>query len=414
MTTPDHNLSLLETEIRGLTDVSQVIHSVETRDELMIRATGVITEMLATEGSNIALTDPETGDLVFFLGCGEKYSKLKSFHLAEGEGITGHCVRTASSVIVNDTGGDPRFSPRADVESGFTTRSILCVPLIVNNKCIGALSVVNKKRSTGFDDRDRVFCEAVASQIAMSIRNVQLTRAAVEAARLAAVGQAVACVAHSMKNLLYGLQGGLYVFRKDLKKSGADVPMRGLEMIERNFGRLFGIVREMLTYTKERKPEYGKADPNEIIRSVVELMQPTAQERGIRLSVEPHAVSGTVELDKDGIHHCVLNLVSNAIDACEEEGAAVSISARDVGANWIVIQVSDKGCGMDEKTRRFLFQPFFSSKGSKGTGLGLSVTRKIVHEHGGRIEVDSEEGKGSTFRIILPRIPSSPGSTGSQ
>jgi signal transduction histidine kinase len=414
MTTPDRNLSLLETELRGLTDVSQVIHSVHDRDELMLLATNMVTEMLATEGSNIALTDPDTGDLVFFLGIGEKYSKLKSFHLAEGEGITGYCVRTASSVIVNDTHGDPRFSRRADAESGFTTRNILCAPLIVNDKCIGALSVINKKRSTGFDARDRVFCEAVASQIAMAIRNVQLTRAAVDAARLAAVGQAVAGVAHSMKNLLYGLQGGLYVFRKDLKKTNAEIPMRGLEMIERNFGRLFSLVREMLSYTKEHKPEYGTADPNEILRSVVELMRPAAQERGVRLSVEPQAVSGTVELDKDGIHHCVLNLVSNAIDACEEEGAAVSVSARDVGSDWIVIQVSDQGCGMDEKSRRCLFQPFFSSKGSKGTGLGLSVTRKIVHEHGGRIEVDSEEGKGSTFRIILPRIPPSSGGAGSR
>lgn len=414
MTTPDHDLSLLETELRDLTDVSQVIHSVQNRDEVMILATNMITEILATEGSNIALTDPETGDLVFHLGIGKKYSMLKSFHLAEGEGVTGYCVRTASSVIVNEPHGDPRFSPRADAESGFTTRSILCAPLIVNHKCIGALSVVNKKRGTGFDERDRVFCEAVASQIAMAIHNVQLTRAAVDAARLAAVGQAVAGVAHSMKNLLYGLQGGLYVFRKDLNKSGAEVPMRGLEMIERNFGRLFGIVREMLSYTRDRKPEYGTADPNEIVRSVVDLMQPTAQERGIRLSIEPQAVSGTVELDKEGIHHCVLNLVSNAMDACEEEGAAVSVSARDVGSNRIMIQVSDQGCGMDEKSRRCLFQPFFTSKGSKGTGLGLSVTQKIVHEHGGRIEVDSEEGKGSTFRIILPRVPPSPGGTGSR
>ena len=409
MTNPDHNLSLLETELRGLTDVSQVIHSVQDRDALMLLATKAITELLETEGSNIALTDPETGDLVFFLGIGEKYSKLKSFHLAEGEGVTGYCVRSASSVIVNDTHGDPRFSRRADAESGFTTRSILCVPLIVNDKCIGAMSVINKKRSAGFEERDRVYCEAVASQIAMAIRNVQLTRAAVDAARLASVGQAVAGVAHSMKNLLFGLQGGLYIFRKDLKKSNAEVPMRGLEMIERNFGRLFGIVRDMLSYTKERKPEYGTADPNEIIRSVVELMQPTAQELGIRLSVEPHAVSGTVQLDKDAIHHCVMNLVSNAIDACEEEGAAVSVSARDVGSGRIMIQVSDQGCGMDEKSRRCLFQPFFSSKGSRGTGLGLSVTQKIVHEHGGRIEVDSEEGKGSTFRIFLPRLPPASG-----
>ncbi len=408
MTAPKSNLSLLEIEVRGLTDASLVIHSVKSRDELMTRAASVITEMLDTEGSNIVLRDPETGDLVFFLGTGEKYTKLESFHLAEGEGITGWCVRTGSSVIVNDTRSDPRFSARADAETGFTTRNILCVPVVVNDACIGAMSVVNKKRGEGFGERDRVLCEAMASQVAVAIQNVQLTRAAVEAARLAAVGQAVAGVAHSMKNLLYGLQGGLYVFRKDLNKSGAEVPQRGLEMIDRNFGRLLSLVQEMLTYARERKPDYSQVDLDGLLRSVVELMQPAAQERRLRLSVKPCADLGPVRLDKDGIHQCVLNLVSNALDACEEDGAAVAVAARPVGTQWVSIEVADEGCGIDERTRQRLFQPFFTNKPSKGTGLGLSVTQKIVHEHGGRIEVESEEQKGSTFRIVLPRHP--PGS----
>ncbi len=408
MTAPKSGPSLPEIEVRGLTDASLVIHSVKSRDELMTRAARVITEMLDAEGSNIALRDPESGDLVFYLGIGEKYSKLESFRLAEGEGVTGWCVRTRSSVIVNDVRTDPRFSVRADAESGFMTRNILCVPLMVNDECIGAMSVVNKKRGEGFRERDRVLCEAMASQIGVAIQNVQLTRAAVEAARLAAVGQAVAWVAHSMKNLLYGLQGGLYVFRKDLNTSGADVPLRGLEMIDRNFGRLLTLVQDMLTYARERKPVYGDVDLDDLLRSVVELMQPAAQERKVLLSVKPGAGPGLVRVDKDGIHHCVLNLVSNALDACEEDGAAVSVAARPVGTQWVSIDVADQGCGMDERTRQRIFQPFFSNKPSGGTGLGLSVTQKIVHEHGGRIEVESEEGEGSTFRIVLPRHP--PGS----
>ena len=408
MTAPKSGPSLLEIEVRGLTDASLVIHSVKSRDELMTRAARVITEMLEAEGSNIALRDPESGDLVFYLGIGEKYSRLESFRLAEGEGVTGWCVRTRSSVIVNDVRTDPRFSVRADAESGFTTRNILCVPLMVNDECIGAMSVVNKKRGEGFRERDRVLCEAMASQIGVAIQNVQLTRAAVESARLAAVGQAVAGVAHSMKNLLYGLQGGLYVFRKDLNTSGADVPLRGLEMIDRNFGRLLTLVQEMLTYARERKPVYGDVDLDDLLRSVVELMQPAARERKLLLSVKPGAGPGPVRVDKDGIHHCVLNLVSNALDACEEDGSAVSVAARPVGTRWVSIDVADQGCGMDERTRQRIFQPFFSNKPSGGTGLGLSVTQKIVHEHGGRIEVESEEGKGSTFRIVLPRHP--PGS----
>lgn len=395
--------SILEMKFRGFADASLVIHSVQNRDELMILATSVIKEMLDAEGSNIALREPETGDLVFYMGSGEKYARLKSFRLAEGEGITGHCVRTASTVVVNDAQHDARFCSRADMTSGFTTRNMICVPLILDSVCIGAMSLVNKRHGAGFDAHDRVVCEAVAAQIAVAIQNVQLTRAAVEAARLAAMGQAVAGVAHCMKNLLYGLRGGLYVIRKDLKKAETGIPLRGLEMVERNFGKLVDLVQEMLAYAKERRPEYAPADPNGICRSAVDILLPVAAERGIRISFDPCEDLGPVELDSQGIHRCVMNLLSNAIDACEEEGAAAAVAVRNLGPGWMQIEVADEGCGMDEKTLGHLFQPFFSSKGSKGTGLGLTVTRKIVQEHGGRVEVESVEGKGSAFRLFLPK-----------
>lgn len=402
MTTDDRILPLLESDVRVLADASLVIHSVQNRNDLMLMATNVITEMLGAEGSNIALRDPETGELVFYAGAGEKYSRLLNFRLAEGEGVTGHCVKTSTPLIVNDTRNDPRFCSRADEISGFRTRNILCVPLLLGTECIGSLSVVNKKEG-GFENRDRFLCEVIAGQIAGAIRNVQVSRAAVEAAKLAAIGQAVAGVAHCMKNLLYGLQGGLYVIKKDLDRAGVDPQRRGLEMVERNYGRLVELVQDMLAYAKDRKPQYADTDLGELIRSVVDLMRDAAWKRKVRLLAEPVEDQGTVELDPGSMQRCLLNLVSNGVDACEEDGAAVRVSARSAGPDWAVIEVRDEGCGMDENARRHLFQPFFSSKGSRGTGLGLSVTRKIVQEHGGRIEVESEEGKGSTFRILLPR-----------
>jgi signal transduction histidine kinase len=404
MTTAELESSLLlEEDIRGLADASLVIHSVRSRDELMNLTTQMISSFLHAEGSNIALRDPKTGEIVFHMGSGTKYSQLANFRLAEGEGITGHCVRTASPVIANDTQRDPRFSSRADDKSGFKTRNMLCVPLIVGGECIGALSVVNKHRKSGFDFRDKLFCEAIASQIALAIRNVQLTRNAVESARLAAVGQAVAGVAHCMKNLLCGVQGGLYILKKYMANVTSETALLGMGMVERGFSHLVELVRDMLSYSKERKPEYRQVDLNDALRSVVESMQPAAKERGVLLIAEPYLGEGPVELDREGIHHCMLNLVGNAIDACRASGARVLLKALPMGSQWVSIEVKDEGCGMDEKTRKRLFQPFFSSKGTRGTGLGLSVTQKIVSEHCGRVEVESEEGKGSTFRILLPK-----------
>ncbi|MCK5568523.1 MAG: ATP-binding protein, partial [Spirochaetes bacterium] len=109
-----------------------------------------------------------------------------------------------------------------------------------------------------------------------------------------------------------------------------------------------------------------------------------------------------IEIDPKGIYRCVLNLVSNAIDACEKEGASVTLYTKTSDSNYILIEVEDQGSGMDEETLKSIFQPFFSKKGSKGTGLGLSVTQKIIKEHGGRIEIDSILNEGSKFTIYLP------------
>ncbi len=110
-------------------------------------------------------------------------------------------------------------------------------------------------------------------------------------------------------------------------------------------------------------------------------------------------------METSGIHTCLANLVSNAIDACKtsKKGTcAVSLRVRE-GDGTIVFEVEDTGCGMDAEVREKVFTSFFTTKGLGGTGLGLLVTKKIVREHGGRIEVESEPDKGSCFRIEIPR-----------
>jgi signal transduction histidine kinase len=112
-------------------------------------------------------------------------------------------------------------------------------------------------------------------------------------------------------------------------------------------------------------------------------------------------------LDEDGIYTCLANLVSNAIDACTLSGTkrsyVVMLSSREESGT-IVYEVTDNGQGMDYEISRKVFSKFFSTKGSdRGTGLGLLTTKKIVHQHGGKISFTSKEGEGSAFRIELPR-----------
>ncbi|MBW2098148.1 MAG: GHKL domain-containing protein [Deltaproteobacteria bacterium] len=181
----------------------------------------------------------------------------------------------------------------------------------------------------------------------------------------------------------------------------------GWDMVKRNIGRISDLVMDLLNYSKERKPEYEVCSPNEIAEEVCKLMDLRAKESGVEIVRDLDPRIGDASLDPKGIHHCLLNLVSNAIDASifdedETKKHIVRVATRRESDGTLIFQVSDNGCGMDEAVKKHIFSSLFSTKGSQGTGLGLLVTQKTVHEHGGTIKVDSEPGKGSTFVIRLP------------
>ncbi|HIC90895.1 MAG TPA: response regulator [Syntrophaceae bacterium] len=238
----------------------------------------------------------------------------------------------------------------------------------------------------------------------------EATRELIEAERLATIGQTVAGLAHAIKNILGGLKGGVYVVNTALKKQDRNLLKTGWNMVERNIDNISNLVLDMLNYSKERKPEYEVCSPNTVAEEVCGLMEPKARESGIEIFRNFDPTIGEVSLDPKGIHCCLLNLVSNAIDACVScPDRPGRVEVRTTTENkWAVrFDVSDNGCGMDEETQKKVFSRFFSTKGSKGTGLGLLVTQKIVQEHDGIINFVSEVGKGSTFTIRLPHRRSS-------
>jgi two-component system NtrC family sensor kinase len=230
----------------------------------------------------------------------------------------------------------------------------------------------------------------------------------IKSERLAAIGQTVAGLAHCIKNIVTALEGGVYVVSRGLKKGDMGKFNTGWDMVERNISKISGLVLDLLSYSRERKPEYKSCSPNVIANEVCELMDSQAKESGIEIVRDFDPTIGEVSLDPKGIHRCLLNLMSNAIDACkydEDDGKehVVQVTTKRESDGAIILQFSDNGCGMDEAVRKQIFSSFFSTKGSTGTGLGLLVTQKIVQEHGGTISVDSQPGKGSTFTIRLPR-----------
>lgn len=239
-----------------------------------------------------------------------------------------------------------------------------------------------------------------------------------EAERLAAVGETVAGVAHGIKNILMGLEGGMYAVNTGIRTGDDGRIARGWTMLEDNVERISAFVKEFLDFAKGRSTVTVPTDPNDPARRVVELFAERAAQAGIELKAELTPGLAAAALDAEGIHTCLANLVSNAIDAClvaeaDRSFVVVVRSAEEDGT--LVYEVADNGGGMDYEISRKVFSRFFTTKGSdRGTGLGLLTTKRIVHQHGGRITFTSQEGEGSVFRIELPRDARSGPRPGSQ
>jgi signal transduction histidine kinase len=329
--------------------------------------------------------------------------------------IVDYVLEKGEGVITTDAPTDKRFSPAQSIVD-YQIREAICVPIQGRHTTLGALyadiqagssPVTGKAGQRGHFSQDQLtLMAAIGHQAGLAIENTLFYNDKIQAERLAAVGQTIATLSHHIKNILQGIRGGSYLIDLGLKEKDESIVRRGWTIVEKNQNKIYNLVMDMLSFSKDREPALESADLNETINDVTELMQSRAAELGVQLSWHPDSALPPVMIDAEGIHRAVLNIVTNAIDA--SEGAAdahVAVKTEwDPRTSVARILVSDNGIGIDEADIPSIFQIFASTKGSRGTGLGLPVSQKIVREHGGRINVTSHPGQGATFVIELPMV----------
>lgn len=228
-----------------------------------------------------------------------------------------------------------------------------------------------------------------------------------QAEKLARVGLTMAGMAHTIKNILSGLEGGTYMVRSGLQRDNQDRVVAGWGMVEKYIEQIGTLVHNLLRYTREDDPRRETVDPAALVAEVVELYTSKAELGEIELKTVVDEGIGPIEIDRGAIHACLANLLSNAIDACHwdpSEGKQhhIELAVRLRFGGGCTFEVEDNGMGISRENQPRVLASSFTTKGIRGTGLGLLLSKKSVEEHGGSIAFTSEQGVGTTFRIDLP------------
>ncbi len=342
--------------------------------------------------------------------------------------ILDYVVERGEGVLTSNAGDDSRWDPAKSIMR-MGVREAICVPMQGRYELNGVIYIdtsltpkqmLQRRNANKFGEDHLKLMIAIAHQAALAVEDTSHYQAMVQAERLAAVGQTIATLSHHIKNILQGIRGGSYMIELGLGDHGkalvgsepdiagaakaVETVHKGWNIVEKNQERISSLVMDMLTYSKEREPEPEPSNLNTVVADVVELMQVCADEKKVAIVWRPAEAMPTLMFDPEAVHRAITNIVTNAIDACEErDPACVEISTEvDKPKGAVRVMIQDTGVGIEKNKIASIFTAFVSDKGSGGTGLGLAVSRKIAEEHQGNVFVTSQPEVGSTFTLELP------------
>jgi signal transduction histidine kinase len=246
---------------------------------------------------------------------------------------------------------------------------------------------------------------AIGNQSGIAIEDTTFYSGLVRSERMAAIGETIAVMSHHIKNILQGFQGGGYLLEQGIKAQDFSTIQEGWGVLQRNQDRIYNLVMDMLSFSKEREPKLETVNLNDLLSDIVSVVDAKARQCEVKVEWTAIPEPPVIAADYESLHRAGLNIVNNAIDAAREsESSQVHLSLRTATSPQprLEIVVQDSGPGIEPDDVEKIFSLFESSKGGRGTGLGLPVSKKIMQEHGGDIEVKSIVGSGAEFILWLP------------
>ena len=336
----------------------------------------------------------------------------KQISFARGIGLPGRVLKNEQPAWIADVVQDDNF-PRASVAAKDGLRGAFCFPVLSGGQVLGTMCFYCREVRQPEKELLNMLL-SIGNQIGLFIKQKQsesevkkMEEALVHTERLKSLGTITAGVAHEFNNILAVMMGSAEVLEggfkddKELKK--------GLHAIIKAGGDGAEIVERMLTFAKTEAKDtsdYVFFDINHLIKEAIEFTTPRwknmAQSKGISYCMDTEGMEKVPEIfcNPTELREVFMNLINNAMDAMSD-GGGISFSSRS-DESTVFVSVSDTGKGMSEEVKQKIFDPFFTTRRPQGTGLGMSVSYSVIKRHDGTIEVESEEGRGTTFNINIP------------
>jgi two-component system, NtrC family, sensor kinase len=323
--------------------------------------------------------------------------------------ILHHALEKGDGVLCTNAMTDPRFASGDSVQR-LNIRSAICSPIRFRERTYGAIYIDSSVANYTFTQEQLALMNAIGQHAGLALSNAELYQQKLQSERLAAIGETVATLSHAIKNILQGLRGGADVVEMGLNKNDLKIAKGGWQIQKRNLDRIISLTMNMLAFSRQRRVETELHRLAPIIEDCAQVLEPQCTSRQIALIVDTDPEMPPIPLDAPLIHQAMMNLLSNAVEAVEPGTGAVTVrtvyrtsgGGKDKRHPEVEIAIIDNGPGIPSSKQPWVFEPFATTKGARGTGLGLAVAKRVVEEHGGRIALESVEGRGCTFRVTLP------------
>jgi signal transduction histidine kinase/pSer/pThr/pTyr-binding forkhead associated (FHA) protein len=338
-----------------------------------------------------------------------------------------HALSRSEGVLSTNAMADPRFASGDSVQRAHV-RSAICSPIRFRDRMFGAIYIDSTVANYTFTPEQLSLLNAIGQHAGLALANAELYQQKLQSERLAAMGETVAMLSHSIKNILQGLRGGADVVEMGLKRSDLKIASGGWAILKRNLDRIISLTMNMLAFSRQRTVELDLTPIGPLIEDCAQLLEGLCSARQVALLLDVDAEIPPIPLDAPLVHQALMNLLTNGVEAVDPGRGVVTVRATYrphgnvlatpkaalVGAAdaakshrpEIEIAIIDNGPGIPMSKQPWVFDPFNTTKGVKGTGLGLAVAKRIAEEHGGAILLESMEHKGATFRLVLPADPS--------